>query len=113
MSQALTNRLSAMKNEVDMLISRLNINGKNAQIEALEAQSGNPEFWNDRENAQKVMQEISKLRAQIAPWYVLINRIHDALELAEVSDEDFVDDLTAEVEAIAKDVIPSHVHGFL
>ncbi len=104
MSQVLINRLSAMKNDVDMLMSRLNIDGKNVQIEALEAQSAKTEFWNDRENAQKTMQEIAKLRAQIAPWQTLSNRIHDALELAEVSDDDFVDELTAEVEAIAKDV---------
>jgi len=50
------------------------------------------------------MQEISKLRSQVAPWKALISRIHDALELSEVSDEDFIDDLTAEVDAITKEV---------
>lgn len=104
MSQALINRLNVMKNDVDTLISRLNINGKIAQIEALEAKSAETAFWNNPENAQKTMQEIAKLRAQIAPWQALRNRIHDALELAEVSDDDLLDDLTAEVEAISKEV---------
>jgi len=93
-----------MKTEVDALMSRLDIIGKNAQMEKLEAISAMSEFWNDRENAQKTMQEISKLRSQVAPWKALISRIHDALELSEVSDEDFIDDLTAEVDAITKEV---------
>ncbi|MDX2076790.1 MAG: peptide chain release factor 2 [bacterium] len=104
MSQVMINRLSAMKTEVDRLMTRLDIEGKNEQIQRLEAISSTAEFWNDRENAQKTMQEIAKLRTQTTPWGALINRIHDALELAEVSDEDFIDDLTAEVEAIGKDV---------
>ncbi|MDZ4671776.1 MAG: peptide chain release factor 2 [Phototrophicales bacterium] len=104
MSQVMINRLSAMKTEVDALMSRLDIIGKNAQMEKLEAISAMSEFWNDRENAQKTMQEISKLRSQVAPWKALISRIHDALELSEVSDEDFIDDLTAEVDAITKEV---------
>jgi peptide chain release factor 2 len=93
-----------MKTEVDTLMSRLDVVGKNAQAERLEAISAQAEFWNDRENAQKTMQEISKLRSQVAPWKALISRIHDALELAEVSDEDFIDDLTAEVDTITKEV---------
>jgi len=104
MSQALINRLSAMQSEVNNLIARLDIDGKNAQIESLEGLSGTAEFWNDRENAQKTMQEIAKIRAQITPWQALSNRIHDALELAEVSDENFIDDLTTEVDSIGKEV---------
>ena len=104
MSQALINRLSVMQTEVNNLIARLDIDGKNAQINALEAKSGTAEFWNDRENAQKTMQEIAKIRAQITPWQALSNRIHDALELAEVSDENFIDDLTTEVDSIGKEV---------
>ncbi len=104
MSQVMINRLSAMKTEVDALMSRLDIIGKNAQMEKLEAISAMSEFWNDRENAQKTMQEISKLRSQVAPWKALISRIHDALELSEVSDEDFIGDLTAEVETIGTEV---------
>jgi peptide chain release factor 2 len=104
MSQVMINRLSAMKTEVDRLMTRLDIEGKNEQIQRLESISSTPEFWNDRENAQKTMQEISKLRSQIAPWKALISRIHDALELAEVSDDDFIDDLTAEVDTITAEV---------
>lgn len=104
MSQALINRLSAMQSQVQNLISRLDIDGKQAQIDSLEAKSGNAEFWNDRENTQKTMQEIAKLRAQITPWQALDTRIHDALELAEVSDEDFIDDLTVEIDTIGKEV---------
>lgn len=104
MSQVMINRLSAMKTEVIRLMTRLDVEGKNEQIQRLESISSTPRFWNDRENAQKTMQEISKLRSQIASWKALISRIHDALELAEVSDEDFIDDLTAEVDTITAEV---------
>jgi peptide chain release factor 2 len=98
--ETLIESLRAMNQQVGELIARLSIAGKEARVADLEGQSADPEFWNDPEAAQKVMQEISKLKAEIERWRALENRIKDALELAELGDSDLLDELNVEVEAL-------------
>lgn len=78
------------------LMERLDIEGKSRRLEKLQNQSGDPEFWSNSESAQKVMQQISRLRAEVERWQSLHGRIRDALELAEIGDGDLLDDLQRE-----------------
>lgn len=62
--------------------------GKLARIAQLEAETGAPDFWNDAQAAQKKMQELSNLRHEVEHWDQLYRRGQDALELAQMADDD-------------------------
>jgi peptide chain release factor 2 len=81
-------------------MSQLSIEQVEARIAELESLTADTEFWADPEIAQKTMQEISRLRARVEPWNKLIGRIRDTLELAELNDPSFVDELTVEADKI-------------
>ena len=98
----ITNLLTQMKQEIDGLIQQIDINGKTEQLQELEKQTGQPDFWNDSDNAQKVMRQVSKLRSQIAPWNKISERINDTLELAEFDDDDMLEELTVETDELTK-----------
>jgi peptide chain release factor 2 len=100
----LVGQLTEMKDEIDGLMRRLKIAEKAQQADTFEKQAGESGFWDDPESAQKIMQQMSKLRSQIEPWQKISARINDALELAELEDDELADELTAEVEALAEQV---------
>jgi peptide chain release factor 2 len=97
----LVSLLKPMKDRIDGLMVRLDISGKNHRINAIQSQAGAPDFWNDPEAAQKLMQEMSRLKEQVDRWQNLATRINDALELAQLNDESLQDDLTREVEVLS------------
>ncbi|MBL8133106.1 MAG: peptide chain release factor 2, partial [Anaerolineae bacterium] len=82
----------------------LGIESKKRRLERLEAQAGEPEFWSNPESAQKIMQEISKLRAEVERWGSLHARILDALELAGMGDSSLLEELTQETDLLAAEV---------
>lgn len=98
----LITQLDTMREEIDTLMQRLDVAGKARRADGLQEQASAPDFWGNPEAAQKVMQEISKLNAEVEYWRSVSNRIHDALELAELQDPELQDELTAETETLAK-----------
>jgi peptide chain release factor 2 len=96
----LISTLTDMKTQIDGLVARLDIAQKAARIEAIQQQAGANDFWDDPEYAQKLMQEMSALKAEVDRWQPVAQRIHDALELAELDDDSLLDDLTHELEAL-------------
>jgi peptide chain release factor 2 len=99
MSQ-LISQLTALKEEIADLSAQLNIEARTQRADDLEQKSGEADFWNNAESAQKTMQELSKLRAEIEPWQKTSTRIQDALELAQLEDDDLETELIAEVTAL-------------
>ncbi len=93
--------LKSMQAQVNDLIQRLNLTRKAADTEALEERSVQPDFWSNPADAQKVMQQLSSLKAQIDRWRSLESRVSDTLELAELNDESLADDIIKETEALA------------
>ncbi|MGQ9887026.1 MAG: peptide chain release factor 2 [Aggregatilineales bacterium] len=96
----LIDALTEMKGELEGLMARLRIADKSQRIAEIEALSGSSGFWDNPEKAQKTMQELSGLKSEVDRWQGVLNRINDALELAELNDPDLLDDLTGEVEAL-------------
>ncbi len=92
--------LTSLKDRIDGLMERLNIQGKAQQIEQLEAQASAPDFWNTPDDAQRVMQEIARLRAEVDRWRTVSMRISDALELSRLNDVALLEELTAETNAL-------------
>ncbi len=50
------------------------------------------------------MRQLSALRDEVEGWQALENRIQDALELAELGDEELADELASEVKAIEREL---------
>jgi peptide chain release factor 2 len=74
------------------------------RLAKLEKESASPTFWDDSAHAQQVMRELTRLRRQTSIWERLNRRLGDALELAQMDDEELYDELQAEVDAIAATV---------
>jgi peptide chain release factor 2 len=75
-----------LKNRLQEIKIKLNLDAKDARIKEIEQQSGNPEFWQDQKKAAHLMKEMTFLTKQIK----LVQDISDLIEL-----EDFI---TAEKE---------------
>jgi len=69
--------------------------GREAQLAALDAKAAVPDFWNDSEQAQKVLKERSEVSAPIASWRKQVQELDDAKVFAELAAEG-TDDAGAE-----------------
>ncbi len=68
---------------------------KERRIEALEHESGHVHFWEDPQKAQKIMQELSRLKKERDDFQKLRSRVDDVDELIELARAD--DSLAAQV----------------
>ncbi len=100
----LTDTLAEMKQQIDNLMQHLDIEEKQRRAAELEQQSSATDFWSDPEAAQKLMQEMSRLRGQADKWIKLSHRINDALELAEMGGDELAEELAEEVTILTKQV---------
>ena len=82
------------------------LNELKEEISELEKESSKPDFWDDMENSQKVMQKIGSLKAKVASYEGVKNDYDDALVMIELANEeedaDLLDDCTSSVEEIEK-----------
>ncbi len=100
--EALNSRFETMRDEIDGLMQKLDLDAKQRRADQLQAESADPDFWSNPETAQKTMQEIARLNAEIDRWNSLKGRIQDALELASLEDPDLVPELLSEANALAE-----------
>lgn len=70
----------------------------------LNKQAEDPELWQDSENAQRLMKEISSLKDEVEEWQTLRQNITDSLELAQLEDESMAVELEKETEEIEREV---------
>jgi peptide chain release factor 2 len=62
--------------------------GKKQQIEAIEEESLAPDFYADRQHAQRQMQTLSRLRDEATTWESLLARLAEMHELAAMIEDD-------------------------
>ncbi len=94
--------LQQLLDEIETLMLRLDIDGKARRAAELQEQASDPDFWSNPETAQKVMQQISQLTAEVEEWRGVHTRIHDALELAQLEDPALQDELTTEADVLSE-----------
>lgn len=73
---------------------------KQSDIDNLEKKISAPNFWDDPDNAQQTMKELSQAKSAIEPWISAKKQIDDLHVLIELaSEEDAVDEYLPEIEA--------------
>lgn len=68
------------------------------RIQELETRAGNPDFWNDPDAAQKVMQEIDHLKDRVSTYDGLASALEDLNVLTELGLEEDEESVSQEVE---------------
>ena len=77
---------------------------KEIQIARLEREAGSHDLWDDPQAAQKVMQDLTMLKAPVEQYYGLKNRREDVLALWELGMEENDDSVQAELEEQIKEL---------
>jgi peptide chain release factor 2 len=70
------------------------------ELHDLEQRSAEPGFWDDPQGAQKAMRRLSRLKRTVTPWHDAMHRLNDAVELAEMDDDELAADLSKEADAM-------------
>ncbi len=102
--EELRQRLTAFEKSITNLKEALNIDAVVKDIAALEEESARPDFWDDMEKSQKIMQKIGALKAKVASWESLKNDYDDALVMLELADEEEDEDLLPDCTASVDDI---------
>ena len=58
------------------------------QAVELEKESGDPDFWNDREKAEKKLAQLKRLKNKFEPWEKLVEDLEDVKALFELASEE-------------------------
>ena len=77
---------------------------KESQLAELDIQIAAPDFWDDRQLAQRISKSAAALRDEVESWRGFEQRILYAQELAEMGDDSLRDELETEIAAIEKDL---------
>jgi len=77
---------------------------KETELNRLQKQSEQNDFWSDPESAQRVMKKISFLRDQVDSWNSLSQHISYLLELSQLGDESMRPEIIAEVDEVENDL---------
>lgn len=67
-------------------------------IEKLEKEAFSEGFWNNRENSEKVMGKLNKLKKRLTPWEALVSQFDDMYELFQIAKEENDESLTNDIE---------------
>jgi len=77
-----------------------------SEIDELEAQTANATFWEDREQAEKILTRLKRLKNRYDPWMSLHNEVTEMEEMftlvEDESDESITEELSSQLEDIRK-----------
>ena len=95
--------LSEIKLKISEAVKQLDIAAQEAKLEALEAESLAPDFWNDSDSAQIKSKKIAKLKSLIEPWRAIENGINELSEMSQIADKSMEQEIEAELIKINSD----------
>ena len=72
---------------------------RKSQLAELETQAEDPDLWNDSENAQDIMRQLSAGRAFVLPFDTLDKRAADLLELVEMAQSENDEAMASEIDS--------------
>ncbi len=71
------------------------------------------DFWDTPESAQKTMKKIAALQNEVNDWQSISQQIADAIELAQIGDDNLTNEIDSEVLRIENDVNRREVRAML
>lgn len=71
--------------------------GMKAEIEELENKAAEPDFWNDLENSQKVLQKTKSLKSRVEKYEKLLSELEDLKTLNELAMEEQDEEVIPEI----------------
>lgn len=97
-------KLTALRSDIAELGNALKIKELKEKAEELEAQTLDPNFWNNPETSTKITQAIKQAKDTVEDYEKLCSKLEDAIALAEMAieenDEDSVEEVLSELEQI-------------
>ena len=97
--EEILNEINKLGPRLDMLYKSLKIKDSEAKLQKLEEKTSNPDFWNDSENSQKIISEISSLKSKIKEYKKLKSDYDDLITLAQMSLQENDDSSLEEIES--------------
>ena len=99
-------KLRDLKVQISELGNALNIEQLKARLAELEEEGRQPDFWNDMERSQKILQEQKTVKEQVDKYLSLVSLHEDTETLVEMAaeekDESFDDEIVESVEDIER-----------
>ena len=79
--------LDELKPDLSDLEEALDLKAAGEEIEKLEAQAAEPEFWNDMSHSQKILQRTSTLKNKVSKYNALKQKFDDIQTLIELGND--------------------------
>ena len=86
-----------LKPQLKELAAALDLDNLKVELGKLEEESAQPDFWNDSENSQKVLQKMGGLKAKIAQYEKLAENFDDVITMAELANEEDDESMLEEI----------------
>ena len=86
--------------ELKELASALDLDKIKGEIEKLEEQSAQPDFWNDVENSQKVSQKIGEYKNIVQSYNKLKESYDDVVTMIELAQEEEDESMLPEIQEL-------------
>ena len=97
-------KLKECEKPIEDLAEALGLSAMAKEIEELEQQAAQEDFWNDIENSQKILQRTAMLKGKVEQYNKLKNDYEDTMTLIELAndeeDDSMVDECTEAVDRV-------------
>lgn len=93
----LSKQTTELQTAITDAVDRLNIAALSAELEKLQSESRQADFWQDSTKAQEIMKQIARLDERIKPWQELQKSIADISELLVMNDDGMQAELKQQV----------------
>src|SRR3954466_4036824 len=113
MAEDLREQLSALSATLGSIEAVLDIETMRKDLAQLEQEAADPDLWNDQPRAQQVTSRMSHLRSDLTRLDSLRSRIDNAQAAVELDDAALVEEATADLPQLARDVETLEVRTLL
>ncbi|HET6925196.1 MAG TPA: PCRF domain-containing protein, partial [Candidatus Saccharimonadales bacterium] len=86
--------------EIQDATERLKLFALEKELDELQAQSQQPDFWQDNLAAQAVMKQIAKLEARVKPWRELLDAADELIDIIHLDVEGSEQEVTQQLDWI-------------
>ncbi|MFP4375862.1 MAG: peptide chain release factor 2 [Spirochaetales bacterium] len=99
MIDELTTPISQLQDEINDTWRHLDADKLRTEIANLENKSADPNLWNDREKAEKLMTDLKRAKERIEPWEQILAEVRDLSELQELALAEGASSMETEISA--------------